>query len=207
MNLLTVGAEYKGSMGLFGCGVYSANLVESKIKEKFGDKIVNCVSLRGENCTSSNIISSIKELISNKRKTIIYYAGHGDHHMVDKKYIEYWNTPSGQVDQIKLGNILSEISDNSFVVLLSESCSSEHMINPTAMKKHFISIGATQDYEDAMMTCDGGLFSVALIETLKSLEENFTVSEFISSLSTRMIEVEHFSVRYSDGFLLSEIMF
>lgn len=207
MNLLTIGAEYNGNMRLFGCGITSANLFEHQIKEKFGDKISNCISLRGTNCTSSNIISTIKTLIANKKKTIIYYAGHGDHHMVNKGYIEYWNTPSGRVDQINLGNILSEISDDSFVILLSESCSSAHMINPDAMKKHFVSIGATQDHEDAIITCDGGLFSIAVVETLKSLELDFTVQDFISSLSTRMIEVEHFSVKYSDGFLLSEIMF
>lgn len=207
MNLLTIGTEYGGSKHLYGCGITSANIFEAEMKRKLSNKITKCISLRGKTCTTNAIISAIKSLISNGKKTIIYYSGHGNHRMTKDGFIEYWDTPSGPIDQIKIGNILSDIHADSFAIVISESCSSEHMVNLVAMKKRFVSIGATLDHQDAIITCDGGLFTMALVETLKSLDDDFKVSEFISSLFTRTIDVEQFSVRYSDNDLLEETMF
>lgn len=207
MNLLTIGTEYSGRLNLYGCGITSANKFEQAIKEKIGPKIDTIISLRGNQCSANNIKSSIHKLLSNGNKTIIYYSGHGNHRRVKEKYIEYWDTPSGQLDQISIGNMLNEVSSNSFVILFSESCSSEHMINPIAMKKHYVSIGATMDYQDAMMTCDGGLLAIASIEVFSVISNDCKVKEFVKSLMDKGITVENFSILFSSNHLMDEKMF
>ena len=195
-------------MNLYGCGIKSANIFESTIKEKLGNKLNKIISLRGFDCSSENIIKSIQEIIKDCNKAIIYIFCHGDHRITNNHMIEYWEPPSGQhIDQIKIAGYFNELSNNSMVILFSESCSSEHLINKIAMKKRYLSIGSTQDNEDSIVTCDGGLFSLALIETIKEINHNCNINDFINHLMTKSVEIEHFSPLYSDKEILDEFIF
>lgn len=204
MNLLTIGTEYTGSLQLYGCGIKSANLFENIMKEKFTEKLENIISLRGNECTCDKIMDSIKLLIENKKKTVIFYCGHGNRCNINSHFIEYWDTISGPIDQIKMAKMLNNIPEDNIVILFSESCSSEHMINPIVMKKRYLYVGATQDYESAIITCDGGLFSMALVETLNEIDIECNIEEFISKLMETKIDAEHFSVQMSDVNILNE---
>ena len=207
MNLLTIGIEYSGSMHLSGCGIKSANIFEEAIKEKMGDNLEMVISLRGKECTAQTIISSIKHITSNGKRTIIYICSHGDHRFTKDYMLEYWNTASGCLDQIQIGNLLNDALDTSFVILFSESCSSEHMINHDVIKKRYVSIGATQDREDAMLTCDGGLLAMTSIDIIKTIPNDCKISDFTKLLLASGVTVEHFAVAYSDEGILEEIMF
>lgn len=208
MRLLTIGVEYKGRLQLFGCGITSANLFESKILEmsnKFEHKITHNVRLRGLECTKSQISNEIHNIFKdlNDEKVIIYYSGHGDH----ISGIEYWQLPDGHLDQKNIATLVNEIEDNSVVYLFSESCSSEHMCNTHLATKKYVSIGATQDYEDAIMTCDGGVMTMNILNILSSKSENFTLRNLWDSMLNENVEIEHFSIRYSDEHLLDETLF
>ena len=175
MNLLTIGAEYSNQNTLYGNGIKSADLFEEALMSKF--KIDKKISLRGNECTAFNIKNAFHSLI-NSQKLIIYYAGHGDHFWSHEKNIEYWNTTSGNIDQVQIALSLNEFNINSFIVLFSESFSSEHMVNKFFIERKYVSFGATRDAEDAIMTSDGGLFSLAVIDTINNIDKDCNVENF-----------------------------
>lgn len=206
MNILTIGTEYSGCMKLHGCGIKCADLFEDVMKEKFSDKINKIVSLRGFDCTSEKISDEIESITKNEGKIIIFYSGHGNHLFMDLNYIEYWDTPNGIIDQIKIAKMLNKISEDSRVLFFSESCSSEHLINKIVMKKHYLSIGACHDEEDAIITSDGGLFTMALIETIRESSDDCKIIDFVNILNDKRVEVESFSIRLSHEKLFDEKM-
>ena len=193
-HLLTIGAEYSGRLQLYGCAVKSADIFESFIKSK--TQLESNIRLRGKEANVMNITKKISSLLTFETgKIIIYYAGHGDH--IGTK--EHWLTSSGVLDQIRLSGILN-CSRGIEIILISESCSSEHMINSHFIDKNYVYYGATQDYEDANMTCDGGIFTQEIIKCMEKLwnnERSFKHNELMELLLHSTVEVEHFSVRYS----------
>jgi hypothetical protein len=205
LKILTIGAEYKGSKNIYGCGIKSADMFESEILSKFEDRIKTNVSLRGFDCTSNNIISEIIKITSNLKneKVIIYYTGHGN---INGIY-EYWDTSSGHVCQIKLAKIFNELPDCSSVVVFSDSCDSAHNINKLLMKKSYVTIGATRERQDANMSCDGGIFTQCLIKTLQNINSDCTVNEFWEKLNSYDVTVEEFTLACSDDNMLTSIMF
>lgn len=208
MRLLTIGVEYTGRLQLFGCGITSANLFESKIIElanKFGQQITHNCRLRGLECTRSRISKEMHEIFRDlhHEKVIIYYSGHGDH----MAGLEFWQLPDGRIDQKNIATLVNEIEDNSLVYIFSESCSSEHMCNTHIATRKYVSIGATQDYEDAIMTCDGGVMTMNIVKIISSKSENFTLRSLWESMLESGVEIEHFSIRYSDEHLLDENVF
>lgn len=205
LRLLTIGAEYNGSKNIYGCGITSANLFESEIISKFGNRISTTVSLRGTKCTANNIISEITKIISELKneKVIIYYTGHGN---ISGK-LEYWDTPAGQVGQIKLAKIFNTLPDCSSVLVFSDSCDSAHNINKLLMKKSYVTIGATKEREDASMSCDGGVLTQFLIKTLQDIHLDCTVDDFWKHLLSYGVTIEHFTLAYSSDKMKYTIMF
>lgn len=198
--LLTIGPEYRGGMFLYHNAEKSADLFEKMILSK-----IECetIKLRGSNSTATNIVSTITELSKRNdlKRIFIYYSGHGDH--CGNK--EHWQTSSGNVDQIKMAQLINNLKP--LVVVISDSCSSEHMINTKFATHPYVSIGATKDYEDAMMTGDGGLFTLFMKECFDELDSNFTFIDLVDKLQSKKIEVEHFSILSSDVSLLNEKFF
>lgn len=205
MRLLTIGAEYKGSMALFGCGITSANVFEDQILKTLSDKPSVHLRLRGHECNQKNIISYFTQILNDldNEKVIIYYAGHGDR--AGGK--EFWHTVAGNIDQQRIARMINEIEDDSLVYLFSESCSSEHMCNIKLAKKNYISIGATLDHEDAIITSDGGVMTCTIINILKEIHIDFTLRDFWHKMMLSGVTIEHFSLRYSHEKFLDEKMF
>lgn len=194
--LLTIGPEYNGSMYLYHNAEKSADLFEETILLK-----IQCetIKIRGEDSTENNITKTISELSNRNdlRRIIIYYSGHGNHYANR----EYWQTSQGNIDQIKIAELVNNIKP--LVVIISDSCSSEHMINSKFIHHPYITFGATLDNQDAIMTGDGGLFTLSLIESIKELDLFFTFNDLIDSLNRKKIDIETFSHRYSDNSILS----
>lgn len=198
--LLTIGAEYSGSMYLYHNAEKSADLFESAITSK-----INCTSikLRGKDANSINIVNSIHNLStrSDLERIIIYYSGHGNH--CGNK--EHWQTSCGNIDQIKMATLVNEL--NPLVVVVSESCSSEHMINTKFAKHPYISIGATLDYQDAILTGDGGLFTLKIVESINELHNKSTFNDLMINLMNKKVEIETFSFISSHSDLLNKLIF
>jgi hypothetical protein len=205
MRLLTIGTEYRGGMTLFGCGITSANIFDAEIMRICGDAISLNIKLRGVECTEQKIIASIHRILHDLKdeNVIIYYSGHGNIH----SNIEYWQASSGTVDQIKIANLLNEITDNSIVYLFSDSCSSSHMCNQKIIHKNYVSIGATQDHEDAIITSEGGVMTCVIVEILKTIKPGFTVRHLWNAMLDAGISIEHFSLKFSDEIYLDQPMF
>lgn len=190
-HLLTIGAEYRGNLQLYGCAIRSADLFEQCISSKIN--LASVTSIRGFQANTKNITKEIMRLMNlTEGKLIIYYAGHGDH--IGSR--EHWQTASGNIDQIQMASLL-DMSKGIDVILISESCSSEHMINSGFIHKNYVYYGATQDYEDAIMTCDGGVFTDVVIDAINNLGEDFTCRELWNYINSSGITMEHFSLRYS----------
>lgn len=193
-HLITIGAEYHGGLYLYGCAIRSADLFEECISSKIPLK--SKISLRGREANTKNITSEISKLMNlADGKLIIYYAGHGDH--IGTK--EHWQTASGNIDQIQISTLL-DTSKGIDIILISESCSSEHMINSGFIHKNYVYYGATQDYEDAIMTCDGGVFTDVIINAIyyfHQIGENFTCRQLWDYIHSSGVTIEHFSLKYS----------
>lgn len=205
MRLLTIGCEYKGSLSLYGCGITSANIFEQKIISMMGTKITHNISLRGLECNEVKIINAFHAIFKDlhNEKVIIYYSGHGDHTTTK----EYWQTSSGRIDQMKIASLINEIDDDSIVYIFSESCSSEHMCNAKIANRNYVSIGATQDYEDAIITCDGGVMTCSIVSIFNNFGPEITIREFWNHMLKSGVTVEHFSLRYSDERFLDMTLF
>lgn len=200
ITVLTIGPEYNGSMYLYHNAEKSADLFETVISSKFP---CNLIRLRGSSSTSENIIKTISLLskLTNEecQRIIIYYSGHGNN--VGSK--EYWQTSSGIVDQIKISELVNNMKP--LVIVISDSCSSEHMVSAKFIKHPYISLGATSHYQDAMMTGDGGLFTLELTRIIKEFSGNFSFHDLIGRIIDDKIEIETFSVSYSSESLLEEM--
>lgn len=198
--LLTIGTEYNGSMYLYHNAEKSADLFETAFIKR-----TKCTSikLRGSECNATNIINKIHELSTRTDldMIIIYYAGHGDHYSNK----EFWKTSSGNVDQIKIASLINELTP--LVVVVSEACSSEHMVNAKFAKHPYISIGSTLDYQDAIMTGDGGLFTMALVECINELNNDAKFIDLMILLNSKKVEIETFSFLTSSNDVLMNKVF
>lgn len=202
--LITIGPEYNGGMFLYHTAEKSADIFESVIKSKCDSKNYQCkiISLRGSNANANNIINTISSL-SNLNETdckriIIFYSGHGN----SASNKEYWQTPNGNVDQIKISQLINELKP--LVIIISDSCSSEHMVNSKFIKNPYISLGATMDDQDAMMSGDGGLFTLELCKIINGIDPNFTFADLFYKIFDNKIDIETFSIKYSSDKLLDE---
>lgn len=195
IHLLTIGVEYTGHNYISGCAITSANLFEDCISSKV--RLHKNCRLRGYEANLTNITRTILKLMEEEEgKLIIYYAGHGDH----IGNLEHWQTNAGNITQKKLASLLNK-SEGIETIVISESCSSEHMINSSVINKEYMYYGATQDYEDAMMSCDGGIFTIELVAILDRLwQENrkFTHQDVIRELNKSNFDTSHFSIRCSE---------
>ena len=202
ITILTIGPEYNGGMYLYHTAERSADLFESVMNSKFE---CNTIRLRGLQSTSSNIINTISNLSNltedDCERIIIYYSGHGNH--TGNK--EYWQTASGNVDQIRISQLLNNLKP--LVIVISDSCSSEHLVNSQFIKHPYISLGATMDNEDAIMTCEGGLFTLELTKIINEFKSNFTFDELIKKIVEHRIEVETFSIKFSSDDLIHKMFF
>lgn len=200
--VLTIGPEYKGSLYLYKNAEKSADLFESMIKKKCD---ATFLKLRGQNASSDKIISTLssfsKYTEDDYKRIIIYYSGHGDRSAGK----EFWKTSNGNVDQVRLAKIINTIKP--IVIVFSDSCSSEHMVNKHFCTHSFISIGATKDHQDAMMTGDGGLFTLQLEKAFDELSNNFTIRELLSKIDTYRIEVQSYSYMMFNLSLNDEMFF
>lgn len=191
-------------MTLYGCGITSANVFDDRLTSIYEDKITKHIKLRGLECNEHNILDAFHEILKdlNNEHVIIYYSGHGDHSCSK----EYWQTSGGIIDQIRIATLVNEVQDDSCVFIFSESCSSEHMCNTKVAKHNYVSIGATQDYEDAIITCDGGVMTCVISEIFKTLETSITIDKLWNAMLESGVDIEHFSLRYSDEkFLKTEL--
>ena len=194
ITLVTIGPEYDKSMFLYHDAEISADLFEKVITTKYP---CNSIRLRGHESTAENIIKTISSLSSltesDCERIIIYYSGHGN--IAGKK--EYWQTPSGNVDQIKIAELINTLKP--LVIIISDSCDSEHMVNANFIRHQYISLGATKQNQDALMSGDGGLFTLELTRIIGDLHEDFTFSELFDKIFDDKIEVESFSVGFSSS--------
>lgn len=188
--LLTIGPEYSGGMYLYHNAEKSADLFEQAMLNLFP---IETIKLRGRNASASNILKYIDELInrSDISRVFIYYSGHGNH----CGNREFWQTASGSVDQIKLAELVNK--SKPIVIVISDSCSSEHLVNTKLATHSYITLGATLDYQDAIMTGDGGLFTSILVECLKEINHETSFNDLFNMLRTRTVEIETFSFRFS----------
>lgn len=203
-HLLTIGVEYTGHNHIYGCAIRSADLFEHCISSKIN---LECkISLRGYEANLNKITDTILKLMQeDDGKLIIYYAGHGNH----IGNLEHWQTNSGNLNQVKLANLLNK-SKGIETIVISESCSSEHMINAQVIRKDYMYYGATQDYEDALISSDGGIFTlelVSIIDRLWNKDRNFTHKEVIEELEKSQFDCSHFSVRYSKNSITENSFF
>lgn len=197
--LITIGPEYSGSMFLYHNAEKSADLFEKCFVDKFG---ISTVKIRGKSANAQNIINTINEHIYREDLQLlyIYYCGHGNH--INKK--EFWDTASGHVDQQTIAKIVNK--SNPLVVVISDSCSSEHMINLKLINHRYISIGATLDHQDAIMTGDGGLFTNIFIERISDFSSETTFAELHLAMKDSP-EIETFSFLYSSQEVLDHKLF
>lgn len=201
--LLTIGPEYRGGMFLYHNAEKSADLFESIIVSKIKKESLEIIRLRGTECSANNIINTITSISDRKniKRIYIYYSGHGDHH--GNK--EFWQTNSGNIDQIKIAELINIL--NPLVIVISDCCSSEHLVNSNFVKHSYISLGATLDNQDAMMTGEGGLFTLKIFEIINELDINFTFKELFDKITENRIEVETFSIKFSSDQILDEKFF
>lgn len=180
-----------------GADLFEATIL--KMADKHDPKInINVVKLRGKACNQTNICKILQDAsYLNVDKIIIYYSGHGDH--CNGK--EFWQTSSGNVDQIRIAELINHMKPP--VIIFSDSCSSEHLVNQNVINHPYISFGATLDQEDAMMQYGGGLFTTELVDCLEKADLNITPFELFNILIDRNVEVQHFSLKYSDDELLN----
>lgn len=195
--VITFGPEYNGGMFLYHNAELGANRFEECIKSlisRANEKVKITATykrIRGKQCTSINICSELSNIESNYDKIIIYYSGHGNH--VNGK--EFWQTSCGNVDQIKMAQLINNMKPP--VIVFSDCCSSEHNVNEKVISHPYVSFGATLDYQDAMMMYDGGLFTSVLIDILNKVEFDIKISKLFELISNQDITVETFSVRFS----------
>ncbi len=195
--LLTIGPEYSGGMYLYHNAEKSADLFEETMKSIF---TIETIKLRGHEASSSNILKYINIIInrSDIQRVYIYYSGHGNN--CGNK--EFWQTSTGTIDQIKMAELINK--SKPLVIVISDSCSSEHMVNCKLASHSFITLGATLDYQDAIMTGDGGLFTNILVECLKKITNETTFNDLFNLLEERSVEIEKFSFRYSSTKIIHE---
>lgn len=194
--IITFGPEYNNRLYLSHNAEMGADLFETSlinlIKRKCNTINYTVKKLRGMSCTSVNICNMFKSIENHYDKVFIYYSGHGDH----SAGIEFWQTASGNVDQIKIASLINEIKPP--VIIFSDCCSSEHNVNRKVINHSYVSFGATHDNEDAMMMYGGALFTQELIDILNKCDPNIKINELFDELLNRKIEVETFSIAYSD---------
>jgi hypothetical protein len=190
MKLLTIGMEYSGS--LMGTGERSADAFEAGVLERSRPSAV--VRLRGH-VSSTRVVHEVRSLVqsSSGETVIVYYAGHGDRTARG----ECWCCSRGSVSQRTVARTINESTGT--VVVFSDSCSSEHIVNASVVDVDYVSIGACLDSEDALMTGDGGLFTLSLVNGIRVSN---TIGELWSFLMDAGVTAEHFSLRHSSEELL-----
>ena len=202
ITVLTIGPEYRGNLFLYHNAEKSADLFESVVSSKFQ---CNLIRLRGQESNANNIIKEISNLskISSEEcnRIIIYYSGHGN--IAGNK--EYWETLRGNIDQIKIAELINSLKP--LVIVISDSCDSEHMVNAHFINHPYISLGATKQGQDAMMTGDGGLFTIELTRMINELNIDFTFDDLFHKIFDDKIEIETFSIRFSSHDILDEKFF
>lgn len=198
--LLTIGGEYNGHMYLYRNAEKSADLFANTIISKFQHHVnINHIKIRGSACNPDNICRTILSLSETEcKRIIIYFSGHGDH--IGNR--EFWQTPRGNIDQIKIAGLVNMLKP--LVIVISDSCSSEHMVNLKIVDHPYISLGATLDNQDAMMTGDGGLFTIILSEIIDRLQTDFTIRDLFNEIMLSRVEIETFSVNHSHDLILDE---
>lgn len=191
--IVTFGPEYNSSMNLH----HNAELGADRFEQAFvkflnkGSHNITTKKIRGIKCNASNICNMLENIEQIYHKIIIYYTGHGDHTLSK----EFWKTPCGNVDQIRVANLINQMKAT--VIIFSDCCSSEHNVNEKAIHHPYISFGATMDYQDAIMQYGGGVFTQTIIDLLEICDINITSFDFFEELIKCNIDVETFSVRYS----------
>lgn len=201
MNIcvITFAPEYNGSMYLYHNAELGANNFELCIKRyvnKIKDQNINVdyKKVHGSQCNSKTICDHLSSIDPKYDKIIVYYSGHGDH----RAGKEFWQTSSGNVDQVRIAELLNKIKPPA--IIFSDCCSAEHNVNEKVINHPYVSFGATQDYQDAMMMYGGGLFTSTLIEILDSLDESnlgITLFDIFNLLMMKKVTVQTFSFKFS----------
>lgn len=197
MNIcvITFAPEYSGSMHLYHNAELGAQNFMSCIKNYISrikvEHNVDYVNIHGPECNAKTICQHLSDIDPKYDKLIVYYSGHGD----QRCGREFWQTSSGNVDQIKIAEILNSIKPP--VIIFSDCCDSCHNVNQQVIHHPYVSFGATKELQDAMMMYGGGLFTSTLIDILDSINHQITLFDIFNMLVKMEISVQTFSFRYS----------
>ena len=138
------------------------------------------IRLVGSEITRKNILEKLKEINSilsqPNQKVIVFYNGHGDQcadtngDEEDGKD-EYWKPMGGggNILDDEISTILCDIHETSFVLLISDNCSSGTMIDKKLNNRPWICMSSCRDNQDSLASSDGGVFTLfGLIPAIKS---------------------------------------
>lgn len=197
MNIcvITFAPEYSGSMHLYHNAELGAQNF-MKCIQKYLTRInlqinVEYKNVHGSECNSKTICQHLSEVDPKYDKLIVYYSGHGD----QRCGREFWQTSSGNVDQIRMAEILNSIKPP--VIIFSDCCDSCHNVNQQVIHHPYVSFGATKELQDAMMMYGGGLFTSTLIDILDSIDHQITLFDMFNRLMKAGVQIQTFSFRYS----------
>lgn len=197
MNIcvITFAPEYSGSMHLYHNAELGAKNFMACI-QKYLSRIkleinVEYKNIHGPECNARTICQHLSNVDPKYDKLIVYYSGHGDQRCGK----EFWQTASGNVDQIRMAEILNGIKPP--VILFSDCCDSCHNVNQQVIHHPYVSFGATKEMQDAMMMYGGGLFTSTLIDILNGIDHQITLFDIFNRLLKVGVEIQTFSFRYS----------
>jgi hypothetical protein len=169
------------------------------------------ITKRDRAATMIALTATATILAQPRRRAIVYYYGHGDQ-VRDKNgdeadgMDEVWTT-QGIVDD-EISAVFSKIHDTSRLYLLSDSCSSGSMIDLTLNARPWVTIGSTNDAQDALATFDGGAFTLWGLLPALADPRNYTPTDLYKRISAALgISTQTCTILSGNKTILNEPMF
>jgi hypothetical protein len=146
------------------------------------------------------------------RKAIVFYHGHGDQTPdkngdEDDGMDEYWKLMGGgRMLDDEISAIFNDISDDSYLILINDNCSSGTMIDKKLNDRPWVCLSSCQDPESALASRDGGIFTNYGL--LPGLETSKTMRELYSYITRNIdISTQHPMLTLTRNYLWDEKIF
>lgn len=194
MKVLICASNYSGSWTLYQ-SVNDAIKFRNLLREKFNITPPNVVSLFNVDYKKCEVLREMRDVATYlghpNRIGLIYVAGHGDWQkdrngdevdgMDEVLKTHYRET----IVDDEISAIFSCIHETSYLVFISDTCSSGTVLDLQFTNQNCVAISSCQDYQDSLQTGDGSVMSFCLMELLKQNSE-ITYGELKQKLREKM---------------------
>lgn len=190
-------------MGTAEFGQQSADFIKEVFSMRYGSDL-ECTEILGNNVTLANVRAALHAvntyLSSPGRQAIVYYNGHGDQipdHSGDEPdgKDEVWRLMGGGImvdDEISL--IFSGINEQSYLWLISDSCSSGTIIDRQLNNHPWMCLTSCNAWQDSVASIDGGMFTLfgllPAIQCCNTLREIYQYICSVLDIPTQTPEAE-----------------